>query len=99
MINGQIESRLEMRLTSKAPYTACSAFTHVTACTLAPSPIRDALSEGFSYFVASIAAPTAFGWSVAGWDLHPLESAALSRRTPKVVKRRTEIPHCGEALT
>src|SRR5947208_10044531 len=24
-------------------FEACSAFTHVTACTLAPSPIRDAL--------------------------------------------------------
>jgi len=28
-------------------------------------------------------APIASGWSeFAGWDLHPLESAALSRRTP-----------------
>ena len=32
--------------------------------TLAPSPIRDALSEGFSHFVTSIAAPVASGWSV-----------------------------------
>jgi len=31
-------------------------------------------------------APIASGWSeIAGWDLHPLESAALSRRTPKAV--------------
>jgi hypothetical protein len=45
-------------------FEACSAFTRVTACTLAPSPIRDALSEGFSYFVTSIAAPVASGWSV-----------------------------------
>jgi hypothetical protein len=28
-------------------------------------------------------APIASGWSGAGWRLHPLESAALSRRTPK----------------
>ena len=63
-------------------FEACSAFTRVTACTLALSPIRDTHSEGFSYFVTSIAAPVASGWSVAGWDLHPLESAALSRRTP-----------------
>jgi hypothetical protein len=63
-------------------FEACSAFTRATACTLAPSPIRDALSEGLSYFVTSIAAPVASGWSVAGWGLHPLESAALSRRTP-----------------
>src|SRR5262249_55862840 len=46
---------------------------------------RDTLSEGFSHFVTSIAAPAASGWSVAGWDLHPLESAALSRRTPTAV--------------
>jgi hypothetical protein len=40
------------------------------------------LPEGFSHFVASTAAPVASGWSdLAGWDLHPLESAALSRRT------------------
>jgi hypothetical protein len=58
------------------------ALSHGTACTLALSPIRDTLSEGFSHFVTSIAAPAASGWSVAGWDLHPLESAALSRRTP-----------------
>jgi hypothetical protein len=44
--------------------------------------MRDTHSEGFSYFVTSIAAPAASGWSVAGWDLHPLESAALPRRTP-----------------
>src|SRR5258705_4310108 len=35
----------------------------VTACTLALSPVRDAHSEGFSYFVSSIAAPVASGWS------------------------------------
>src|SRR5262249_10514313 len=63
-------------------FEACSAFTRVTACTLALSPIRDTLSEGFSHFVTPIAAPAASGWSVAGWDSHPLESAALSRRTP-----------------
>ena len=56
-------------------------FTRVAACTLAPSPIRDAHSEGFSHFVTSIAAPVAPAGAVAGWDLHPLESAALSRRT------------------
>jgi hypothetical protein len=61
----------------------CSAFTRVAACTLALSPIRDTLIEGFSHFVTSMTAPIASGWSeIAGWDLHPLESAALSRRTP-----------------
>jgi hypothetical protein len=63
-------------------FEACSAFTRVTACTLALSPIRDTLPEGFSYFVTSIAAPVPPAGAVTGWDLHPLESAALSRRTP-----------------
>ena len=44
-------------------FEACSAFTRVTACTLAPSPIRDALSEGFSHFVTSMTAPIDFGRS------------------------------------
>src|SRR5712672_395794 len=42
---------------------ACSAFTRVAACTLALSPIRDTLSEGFSHFVTSMTAPVASGWS------------------------------------
>ncbi len=34
--------------------------------------------------VTSMPAPVASGWSdLAGWALHPLESAAFSRRTPK----------------
>jgi hypothetical protein len=74
-------------------FEACSAFTRVTACTLALSPIRDTHSEGFSYFVTSIAAPAASGWSVAGWDLHPLEGAALPRRTPTAVISRAEVLH------
>src|ERR1700730_15413040 len=40
----------------------CSALTRVTACTLALSPIRDTLIEGFSHFVASMTAPIASGW-------------------------------------
>ena len=38
-------------------------FTRVTACTLALSPIRDTLIEGFSHFVTSMTAPIASGWS------------------------------------
>src|ERR1700683_5191674 len=39
-------------------------------------------TEGFSHFVTSMTAPVASGWSdLAGWGSHPLESAALSRRT------------------
>src|SRR5258705_8727847 len=55
----------------RVTFEACSAFTRVTACTLAPSPIRDALSEGFSHFVTSIAAPVASGWSGCRVGLAP----------------------------
>ena len=47
-------------------------------------------TEGSSYFVISMTAPVASGWSVAGWGLHPLESAALSRRT-----RQADVPDRG----
>jgi len=42
---------------------ACSAFTRVAACTLARSPIRDPLSQGFRHFVSSMPAPVASGGS------------------------------------
>jgi hypothetical protein len=38
-------------------------------------------TEGFSHFVTSMTAPVASGWSVRRVGLHPLESAAFSRRT------------------
>ena len=58
-------------------------FTHVTACTLAGSSKMILYIRGFSYFVTSITAPIASGRStIAGWDSHPLENAALARRTP-----------------
>src|SRR6202166_3647477 len=38
-------------------FEACSTFTHVAACTLALSPIRDKLTRGFSHFVTSMTAP------------------------------------------
>jgi hypothetical protein len=44
-------------------FEACPAFIRVTACTLALSPIRDTLTEGFSHFVSSMTAPVASGWS------------------------------------
>jgi hypothetical protein len=52
-------------------FEVCSAFTRVTACTLALSPIRDTHSEGFSYLVTSIAAPVASGWSGCRVGLAP----------------------------
>src|SRR5215475_9125879 len=42
-------------------FEACSAFTRVAACTLARSPIRDPLIEGFRHFVTSMTAPIASG--------------------------------------
>src|SRR3974390_308391 len=54
-------------------FEACSAFTRVTACTLALSPSRDTHSEGFSYFVTSTAAPVASGWSDRRGGLAPTE--------------------------
>ena len=56
----------------------CSAFTHVAACTLARSPIRDPLSEGFSHFVTSMAAPVASGWSGCRVGLAPTGKRRLS---------------------
>src|SRR6202023_1898334 len=69
-------------------FEACSAVTRVAACTLARSP----------YFVprypkaSDISSPPCLlrllpAGAVAGWDLHPLESAAFSRRTPKAAIR------------
>src|ERR1700730_16849550 len=78
-------------------FEACSAFTRVAACTLARSP----------YFVtrypnpSDISAPPCLlrllpAGAVAGWDLHPLESAAFSRRTPKgdIAASPQAMPRC-----
>src|SRR5437868_3607562 len=49
-----------------SPHTPCQspgALTRVAACTLARSPIRDPLSEGFRHFVSSMPTPVASGWS------------------------------------
>src|ERR1700687_1512842 len=64
-------------------FEACSAFTRVTACTLALSPIRDTLTEGFSHFVSSMTAPVASGWSGCRVGLAPTGKRRLSRRTPE----------------
>jgi len=63
-------------------FEACSAFTQIPACMLAWSPFCDRcrglqplryLHDCFDCFRLQ--------WPVAGWDSHPLEDAALSRRT------------------
>ena len=59
----------------------CSAFTRVTACTLALSPIRDTLTRGFSHFVTSMTAPVASGWSGCRVGLAPTGKRRLARRT------------------
>ena len=65
-----------------SPHTPCrspGALTHVAACTLARSPIRDPLPEGFSHFVSSMTAPVDSGGSeIAEWAFHPLERCRLS---------------------
>src|SRR5450755_1313664 len=52
-------------------FEACSTFTRVAACTLALSPIRDTLIEGFSHFVTSMNAPIASGGSGCRAGLAP----------------------------
>jgi len=69
-------------------FEACSAFTRVAACTLALSPIRDTLSEGFSYFVTSIAAPVASGWSVRRVGLAPTGKRRLVTAHTRNGRRR-----------
>ena len=48
---------------SIARFEACSAFTHVTACMFAKSPVATLFTRGFGDFVSSITAPIATGWS------------------------------------
>ncbi len=66
-------------------FEAYSAFTHVTACTLALSPyFVTRLTEGFNHFVTSIVAPVASGWSSSpGGAFTHWKSAAFARRTPE----------------
>src|SRR5712672_2677180 len=59
----EVESGVKYMLDFKSPIQGCLAFTRVAACTLALSPIRDTLIEGFSHFVSSMTAPIASGWS------------------------------------
>src|SRR5260221_9772837 len=63
-----------------SPHTPCQspgALTHVAACTRARSPSRDRYPEA-----SDISSPPCLlrllpAGADAGWDLHPLESAAL----------------------
>src|SRR6202795_4193645 len=77
-------------------FEACSAFSRVTACTLALSPIRDTLIEGFSHFVTSMTAPIASGWSGCRVGLAPtgkrrLSTAHAKRRHQRRLCRRSNL--------
>src|SRR6201981_3677233 len=73
--------------------------TRVAACTLALSPIRDTLIEGFSHFVTSMTAPIASGWSESPggacthWKAppchgaHPLKGVNQPRRCSSRLER------------
>ena len=68
-----------------ALFEACSAFTRVTACTLAKSPKATLYTEGFGCFVTSTTAPIATGKSdscPAGIRT-PLKTGAFPRHTEK----------------
>jgi hypothetical protein len=57
-------------------FEACSAFTHVTACTLALSPyFVTRFTGGFNHFVTSTIAPVASGWSGCRVGLAPTGKA------------------------
>src|ERR1700737_3541430 len=63
-------------------FEACSAFSRVAACTLARSPIRDPLSEGFRHFVSSMTAPVASGWGGCRVGLAPTGKRRLVTAHP-----------------
>ena len=76
-------------------FEACSAFTHVTACTLALPPYCvTRLPEGFSHFVTSMTAPVASGWSISPggacthWKAPPYHGA---RQLPSFVIHRRRV--------
>ena len=80
-----------------SPHTPCrspGALTRVAARTLALSPIRDPLHRRLQPFCYLHDCSGCFRLErLAGWDLHPLESAAFSRRTPRAdvpIGRRRE---------
>src|SRR6476646_10231466 len=63
-------------------FGACSAFTRVAACTLARSPIVTANRRLQPFRYLHDCSGCFRLERIAGWASHPLESAALSRRTP-----------------
>ena len=78
-------SRGELTKPSSTPAAQSqAAFARVAARTLAPSPIRDLLHRRLQPFRHLHDCSGCFRLErLAGWDLHPLESAAFSRRTQR----------------
>ena len=89
--------------TLRSTRPAVSAFPDMavgSACTLALSPIRDTLIEGFSHFVTSMTAPIASGWSGCRVGLTPTGKRRLctahannGNRRFSSCERRTAIVH------
>src|SRR6516225_706964 len=90
---GDLRCPRDNPLTKPSSCEACSAFTRVAACTLALSPIRDTLIEGFSHFVTSMTAPIASGWSESPggacthWKAPPCHGAPPTRSLPRACRR------------
>src|SRR6516162_5313699 len=74
-----------------SPHTPCrspGALTHVAVCTLAQSPYFVTAIRRLQTFRLLHACSGCFRRErIAGWALHPLKSAALSRRTWTAVVR------------
>src|SRR5271168_5092038 len=79
-----------------SPHTPCrspGALTRVAACTLARSPIVTANRRLQPFRYLHDCSDCFRLERIAGWALHPLESAALSRRTPIAGSSRAS-PRC-----
>ena len=80
-------------------FEVCSAFTRVTACTLALSPIRDTLIEGFSHFVTSMTAPIASGWSGCRVGLAPTGERRLVTARSRIITPLAVITGLGTIVS
>ena len=74
------------RLQGRRPHWSFRGLLDVHACyglSARRAAKRPVCLEGSDGFVSSTAAPIATGWSdpVAGWELHPLKTNTLPRRT------------------
>ena len=75
-------------------FEACSAFTRVTACTLALSPIRDSLHQRLQPFRYLHSCSGCFRLErLLGGTFTHWESAAFARRTPRAVIPRRPSGH------